>query len=962
MSSILIKIFATALTLGQVAVHPEDVKTVFDPQQDRPAVVQILKDGCAHMRRAFDVEDINLDELITTAMDDPQAIAGDMKVLQGISFGALHTAYRQYCKNENVEGAPADLGEVIAYYNAAMVDLPDHNKLKGLKLPGMSIVLDGKGERFAEVYDPDHRRVWVPLSHVPDHVQKAFVAAEDKRFYQHKGIDERGIIRAFIGNLAQPGRPQGGSTITQQVIKNLLVGDDVTYERKMREMVVAARVERTLSKPEILEIYLNSIYLGRASWGLEMAARSYFGKSVTSLTVQEGALLAGLPKGPNYYNPDRHPDRARERLAYVLTRMEEDGAIGPEQAKQALADMPRLVAMERTRRDTGFHFIDHLNRDAKALAGIEGLTTRSYTVRTTINPSLQRATEAALQNGLARYELSVGRQRFSGAEANLTDAIRTLDGSTKTSDAAPDQPSWRRALAAARLPLYDVHWPAAVVVEKGRDRKSGAEVLRVGLDDGRILPLTTWSTADRRSLKLHDVVRVRLVEAKGKPVRAELRVPPSVQGAALVMDNKTGRILAMAGGFSYPLSQLNRTTQAHRQPGSALKPLTYLAALAGGLQPNTLVWDTPVTLPPVGDSAQARLSDYWTPKNYDGGSAGIMTLRRALENSKNLVTARLLDGGIAGTAERSLRQVCDLALEAQLYLECVPHYPFVLGAQPLRLIDLAAFYAAVANEGARPSPYAIESIEEGGRAVYQRKPMSPIALGSADKAAFFQLKTILQGVLERGTARSIRQLAPYVAGKTGTTDNENDAWFVSFTNAVTVAVWAGYDNADGKRRTLGRGQTGAKIAIPIAQPILEAAWVHHAPKTAMSPPSKEAAQQLVALPVDPNTGDRVTDGRASFTEYFRLTRSGQLTDTQFRLVPEQDAYAFRNPDPWADGEGGGWAETPTDIGPYGRPPEWFEAPHAQVPDLQSPWYEEERPRRRSRRVDPDYPWTGGPIY
>jgi penicillin-binding protein 1A len=298
MSTILVKIFATALTLSQVTVHPEAVRTSFDPERDREAVAQILKDGCTHMRRAFDIEDINLDDLIATAMDDPQAMTGGVKILQGISFGDLHVAYRQFCKNEPMASSPVDLTEVIAYYNTALADLPDHTKLKGLKLPGTSVVLDGKGARFAEVYEPDHRRVWVPLSAVPEPVQKAFIAAEDKRFHQHKGIDERGVIRAFVGNLAQPGRPQGGSTITQQVAKNLLVGDDVTYDRKMREMVVASRIERTLSKAEILEIYLNSIYLGRMSWGIEMAAQSYFGKPASALTAVEGALLAGLAKGP----------------------------------------------------------------------------------------------------------------------------------------------------------------------------------------------------------------------------------------------------------------------------------------------------------------------------------------------------------------------------------------------------------------------------------------------------------------------------------------------------------------------------------------------------------------------------------------------------------------------------------------------------------------------------------------
>src|ERR687893_1127106 len=357
MSTILVKILATALTLGQVTARPETVKTAFDPARDQAAVAQLLKDGCAHMKKAFDIEDINLDDLIATAMDDPQAVTGEVKVLQGVNLNELHVVYRQFCKGETVPDSPVDLGAVIDYYNKAVADLPDHKKLKGLKLPGISVVLDAKGERFTEVFEPDHRRVWVPLKDIPEHVRQAFVAAEDKRFHQHKGIDERGVIRAFVGNLAQPGRPQGGSTITQQVAKNLLVGDDVTYERKMREMIVASRIEKTLTKPEILEIYLNSIYLGRSSWGVEMAAQAYFGKSARNLSVAEGALLAGLAKGPNYYNPDSQPVRAQERMAYVLSRMQEDGFIQPAQMQQAVASLPPTVAYERTRRKTGVYFV-----------------------------------------------------------------------------------------------------------------------------------------------------------------------------------------------------------------------------------------------------------------------------------------------------------------------------------------------------------------------------------------------------------------------------------------------------------------------------------------------------------------------------------------------------------------------------------------------------------------------------
>src|SRR5262249_36381270 len=238
METILVKIFATALYLSQVATKPDAIKTQFDRVRDQEQVALLLHAGCTHMRKAFDLEDINLEDLIATALDDPQGVAGENKAFHGINFSDLQMAYREFCKNEKVVVLTVDLGNVIDFYNKAAADLPDHTRLKGMKLPGASVVLDRKGERFAEVFEENQRRVWVALADIPEHVQKAFLAAEDKRFYQHKGIDERGLIRAFIGNLAASGRPQGGSTITQQIVKNLLVGEDLTYERKIREMIV----------------------------------------------------------------------------------------------------------------------------------------------------------------------------------------------------------------------------------------------------------------------------------------------------------------------------------------------------------------------------------------------------------------------------------------------------------------------------------------------------------------------------------------------------------------------------------------------------------------------------------------------------------------------------------------------------------------------------------------------------
>jgi hypothetical protein len=275
MDMILIKMLAAFLALSQVTTRPDAIKTRFDPARDGAEVTQILRDGCGHFRKAFDVESIDLDDLIKTAMDDPNAVSAEIKSFHGLKFDSLFLVYRQFCKNEDVKDSPVDLGEVIRFYDYALGGLPDHTHIKGGGAGGAGVI-DGKGERFADL-SGSNRRIWVPLKDIPLHVQKAFLAAEDKRFYEHKGVDEHGLIRAMIANLARPGRPQGGSTITQQVVKNLLVGDDVTYERKMREVIIASRVEHTLTKAEILETYLNSIYLGRGAWGIELAARTYFG-------------------------------------------------------------------------------------------------------------------------------------------------------------------------------------------------------------------------------------------------------------------------------------------------------------------------------------------------------------------------------------------------------------------------------------------------------------------------------------------------------------------------------------------------------------------------------------------------------------------------------------------------------------------------------------------------------------
>ena len=272
MEAILVKVFATALALSQVVARPDAVKTQFDPEQDKGEVVRILSDGCTYMKKAFDIENLDLDDLISTAMTDTKAGDDEIKAFKGVKFSDLFTAYKEICKKETVEKSVIDAAEVIDFYNLAIANLPDHTRLKGLKLPGMSNVFDAGGKRFAELFEPNHRRISIPISQVPEHVKAAFIAAEDKRFMTHKGVDERSVIRAFMTSVADTGKRQGGSTITQQVVKNLLVGDDISYERKMREIVIASRVEHTLSKDEILELYVNKIFLGHRAYGIAAAA------------------------------------------------------------------------------------------------------------------------------------------------------------------------------------------------------------------------------------------------------------------------------------------------------------------------------------------------------------------------------------------------------------------------------------------------------------------------------------------------------------------------------------------------------------------------------------------------------------------------------------------------------------------------------------------------------------------
>lgn len=955
---LIVKVLAVSLTVSQLLTKPpEQFKSRFNPQADQQEVQALLNEGCAFMMKEFQAEKLDFDFLFTmmmgnaesqlekakSARQEAEALAAASGVpaqksftdqlAEQVDLPSVYAAYKTFCKSEKVENSPVRLEEVIGYYNGAIGELPDHSVLKGKKLPESSILLDHKDQKFTEVYSDDNRRRWISIKELPEHVKQAFVAAEDKRFFTHTGVDLRGIVRAFANNSNGDGRPQGGSTITQQVVKNLLVGDDLTFERKIREMILAVRVEKLLSKEEILELYLNYVFLGRASWGIEMASQSYFGKSAKQLSHAEAALLAGLTKGPNYYHPLRQPERAKSRRTYVLQRMKDDKYITDEQYKAAVDSPMTMIPYDPPRTKGGFFFIDEINRQVKKVANIPSLTSASYTVYSTLHSEMQKATDRALQECLFSYETQSGRVEFAGPEGSLAEDIEKYN---KT---------WQETLPTTRPRLFDVQWPLAVVVEpptrvtvnKNGKAQVVAQKVKVGLADGRVMPLVAGKglSSAINTLKKYDLVHVQ-VDESGESPKAELRTRTTVQGAVLVMENRTGKVLAMSGGFSYAQTQLNRVTQSSRQTGSTLKPFIYLAALNDGYQPNTLIPDRAVTFPPINKGGRS-----WSPSNYNGGSQGLVTIRQAIEQSLNRPTARIMGAlGPPGNPAAGLDYIQGITKELGIYKETERYYPFILGAQPARLIDMAVAYATIANDGLKPTPQFIDKLVKDGQVVYERPRFNLNPMRSVDRVAFYQLRRILEGTVVRGTASRIKRWAGEVAGKTGTSNNENDAWFIGFSKDITVAVWVGYDSRN-IRPSLGSGFTGGRVALPIAEQVFESSFNLVSERQPLPPAPDEIVSQIYE---SPTTGRELKPGGI---DVYRVT-DGEIYDTKINLVSDDELRTMREPE--------GFEESPDDQiyqmaeNEYRDPWEDFFAPE----DRYHPGAEEphDLSRRRERRVEP----------
>jgi len=728
-------------------------------------------------------------------------------------------------------------------------DLPDVDGLRNYQPPVMSRLYAGDARLLAEL--ASERRIFVPVSAIPTIVKQSFISAEDKTFYTHRGIDPLAIARAALFDLAHAGegrRPIGASTITQQVAKNMLLDNQVSFSRKAKEAILAIRIEQTLSKDRILELYLNEIYLGQGAYGVAAAAQSYFNKPLDKLTVAEAAFLAALPKAPNNLNPFKYPDAARSRRDYVLDRLAEDHVITPAQVAEAKAEPVIPSEFRRPPPIPGADwFTEEVRRQLVARFGQDTTTQGGLMVRTSLDPALQIAAERSLRDGLMAYDRKMSGWRGAVAHLSLTPE----DFETKWPAALNEQPR-----PPGMLPLWKLAIVAGVTDSEAKvewlnpagERRTAV----LGLPDlawARVVREGKPGPAPRRMIDVvqaGDVVMieppaVQLAPPSGPPVpvkgkapppmpmpapanRATLRQIPLVQGALVSLDPQTGRVLAMVGGWSYEQSQFNRVTQANRQPGSSFKPMVYLTALEKGVSPSQKFLDAPIVI----DTPEGR----WRPGNYEGTFGGPTSLRVALEESLNLVTLRVAQ-------QVGMQAIADNAIAFHMVDSMPRVLPAALGAVETTVLREAGAYASIATGGREVVPTLIDSVQDPDGHVVMRAAgldcadcsdaSKPPAVADerpqiADPDSVFQLITMMQGVVQRGTGVPAgKGLNRPIAGKTGTTQDFADAWFSGFTPDLVTVVWVGYDNP----ANLGDNETGGAVAAPIWHDYMAVALAGH---------------------------------------------------------------------------------------------------------------------------------------
>lgn len=743
---------------------------------------------------------------------------------------------------------------VAVYVGNLSKDLPDYEVLAKYEPPVTTRVHASDGALMGEF--ARERRLYLPIQAVPDRVKAAFLSAEDKNFYHHPGIDVTGLGRAVVTNFQNLGsgrRQVGASTITQQVAKNFLLSSDQTYERKIKEMILAFRIEQAYSKDRILELYVNEIFFGLGAYGVAGAALTYFDKSVNELTVSEAAYLAALPKGPSNYHPFKHTDRAIERRNWVIDQMVGNGYVSREEGDKAKAE-PLGVSPRRngTYLFAGEYFTEEVRREIISRYGENALYEGGLSVRTTLDPKMQRIARKAMQRGLLKYDT------LRGYRGPITTIEMGSDWGAALSEVKglDDVPEWRLAVvlesseAGLSIGLQPKRQISGAIVE---ERETGT----VAKDDMTFAMRHVVDGKRQKANSPADVLKpgnVVFVEKKGEGDAYLLRQPPEVAGGLVAMDPHTGRVLAMVGGFSYAQSEFNRATQAMRQPGSAFKPFVYAAALDNGYTPASVIMDGPITI--------RSGNTVWSPKNYDGKPGGPSTLRTGIERSRNLMTVRLAN-------DMGMKLVAEYAERFGVYDKLLPYLPMALGSGETTVMRMVSAYSVMANGGRQIKPSFIDRIQDRyGKTVFKhdergcegcvaeewKDQAEPELVDNAeqvlDPMTAYQITSMMEGVVLRGTATTLLELNRPIAGKTGTTNDEKDAWFIGYTPNLVVGLYMGFD----KPQPLGKGSTGSGLAAPIFKEFMAEAM------KGVPPVEFQVPENMQLIAINRKTGMRATEG------------------------------------------------------------------------------------------------------
>ncbi len=691
-------------------------------------------------------------------------------------------------------------------------DLPDYSALKDYEPPVMTRVHASDGSLIAEY--ARERRLYLPSAASPPLIKNAFITAEDKNFYSHSGVDPEGILRALFIFVQGDRHIQGASTITQQVAKNFLLTKERSFTRKFREALLSFRIEGAYSKEKILELYLNQIYLGLGNYGVAAAALNYFGKSVQELTISQAAYLAALPKAPNNYHPFLKRERAIERRNWVIDRMAENGAITREEGEKAKSEPlgvnPRVLSPNAF---AAGYFAEEVRRELGERYGEKKLYDGGLSVRSTLDPKMQLMARRALVDGLVRFDEAHG---FRGPMRHI-DVSQDWGVPLSVVPALGDVAPWRLAVVLSIGP------GSAQIGLQPRHEKSG-DIERERVTGTLAATGLRWSRGGARStLGPGDVIYVEPID--GKPGQYRLRQVPEVSGAIVVMDPHTGRVLAMVGGFSFDQSEFNRASQAMRQPGSSFKPFVYATALDNGYTPSSIILDAPIEID------QGPGLGVWRPENFEGTSSGPHTLRYGVEHSINQMTVRL-------ARDVGMPLVAEYAKRFGIYDNLPPYLAMSLGSGETTLLRLTTAYSMLANGGKRIKETLIDRIQDRwGLTIYRHdericegcdapewnNQSEPRLIDKReqvlDPLTAYQITSIMEGVIQRGTGQAIREVGKHLAGKTGTTNDAKDLWFVGFSPDLAVGVFMGYDQP----RSLGGSAQAAHFTAPIFRDFMKMA-------------------------------------------------------------------------------------------------------------------------------------------